>query len=260
LKKKIFLLGIKMAKNYARIIDFGKGINQQAASPLNPANPLSYCMFPTLNSQFIHGSTSSGLLYDTNNAACTNFMAERCTDSWDGFCDAYQALNVDTYWPNTASIDSEAFELAQYFIQNRPSVGDNLVRNTMYRRFLQLPQECPSVQPFDPNVAASPNVTIFQNLVASSSQLHHLEDVDNDPWISKMVENPRVCFDVLARIYLGVQRKEPAASKIPGTLFAQFLERNAGLFQRFLEVALPRLQSFQEGNVAPKCQCGRPCV
>ena len=250
-----------MAKNYARIIDFGKGMNDQAKSPLNPANPLSYCMFPTLNSQFIHGSSSSGLLYDTNNAACTNFMAERCENSWDGFCDAYQMINVDTYWPNTASIDSEAFDLAQFFLQSRPSVGDNLVRNTMYRRFIVLPEECPSVQPFDPTVAASPNVTIYQNLVTSSSQLHNLEDVDNDPWISKMVENPKVCFDVIARIYLGMQRKEPSTSKIPGTLFAQFLERNAPLIQRFLNVAMPRLQSFQPGNVTPKCQCGRgPCL
>jgi hypothetical protein len=169
-------------------------------------------------------------------------------------------INVDNYWPNTASIDSKAFDLAQYFIQNKPSVGDNLVRNTAYRRFIRLPDECPSVQPFDPNVAASPTVSIYQNLVASSSHLHHLDDVDNDPWIAKMVENPKVCFDVLARIYLGVQRKEAAASNIPGTHFHQFLQRNADLFERFLEVALPRLQSFQPGNIAPKCQCGRPCV
>lgn len=250
-----------MAKNYARIIDFGKGMNEQAKSPLNPANPLSYCMFPTLNSQFIHGSLSSGLLYDTNNAACTNFMAERCVDSWDGFCDAYQMLNVDSYWPNTASIDSQAFDLAQFFIQNRPSVGDNLVRNTMYRRFIVLPDECPSVQPFDPTVAASPPVTIYQNSVTSSSRLRNLDDVDNDPWVSKMVENPRVCFDVIARIYLGVVRQEPEAVKIPGTLFAKFLERNANLLEKFLDMAVPRLQSFQQGNVTPKCQCGRgPCL
>jgi hypothetical protein len=131
----------------------------------------------------------------------------------------------------------------------------------LYRRFILLPEECPSIQPFDPTVAASPPVTIYQNLVTSSSQLHNLEDVDNDPWISKMVENPRVCFDVIARIYLGVQRKEPAASKIPGTLFAQFLDRNANLIQRFLSTAMPRLPSFQAGNITPRCQCGRgPCL
>ena len=104
-------------------------------------------------------------------------------------------------------------------------------------------------------------MTIYQNLVTSSSVLHHLDDVDNDPWISKMVENPRVCFDVIARIYLGLERKEPATAKIPGTLFAQFLDRNADILKRFLHIALPRLQSFQQGNVTPKCQCGRgPCL
>jgi len=248
-----------MAKNYTKIIDFGKGINEQVRSPLNPANPLTYCMFPTLNSQFIHGSSSSGLLYDTNNAACTNFMADRCEKGWDGFCDAYQMINVDNYWPNTAAIDTQAFELAQYFIQNKPSVGDNLVRNAAYRRFIRLPNECPSVQPFDPTVASSPNITLYENNVTSSSILHPIEDPDNDPWVRRMTENPKVCFDVIARIYLGVLRNDPATIHLKGTGFYDFLQRNSDLIRRFLDMAVPRLASFQEGRFTPRCACNRVC-
>lgn len=248
-----------MAKNYAKIIDFGKAMNKQVESPLNPSNPLTYCMFPTLNSQFIHGSTSSGLLYDTNNASCTNFMAQRCEEQWDGFCDAYQMVNVDNYWPNTASIDSQAFELAQFFLQNRPSVGDNLVRNTVYRRFLQLPKEVPSTQPFDPTVASSPTIEIYNNTVTSSSVLKNLDNVDQDPYIQKMMDNPKVCFDVLSRIYLGYLRQEPATAAIHGTQFEAFLKRNEPLFSRFLDVALPVIPSFQPYRQDPYWQTGNYC-
>lgn len=239
-----------MAKNYPKIIDFGAAMNPQVESPLNPANPLTYCLFPTLNSQFIHGSSSSGLLYDTNNASCTNFMAERCKYQWDGFCDAYQQINVDTYWPNTASVDSQAFELAQFFLQNRASVGDSLVRNTVYRRFIV--PSCPiSYEPFDPTVASSPKVTIYSNSKISSSHLQNLENVDHDPLVTKMMENPKVCFDVMARIYLGWLRNEPQASQLRGTKFLAYLNQYNDLFQRFFTVALPRLPSFQWNKVAP---------
>lgn len=248
-----------MAKNYTKIIDFGKGLNPQVQSPLNPSNPLTYCLFPTLNSQFIHGSSSSGLLYDTNNANCTNFMAQRCAQEWDGFCDAYQMINVDTFWPNTASIDSKAFELAQFFLQNKPAVGDNLTRNTAYLRFLSLPFEYPSVQPFDPTVANSPPVTIFPNMVSTPSQLRLPEKIDQDPYIQKMVENPKVCFDILARIYLGVLRKEPSTESLRNTQFMVFLERHKQLLDRFIEVAVPRLASFQT-HTPPSTWYRTPCV
>lgn len=247
-----------MTRTYARFIDFGKGINDQVKSPLNPSNPLSYCLFPTLNSQFIHGSSSSGLLYDTNNANCTNFMAQRCEENWDGFCDAYQMVNVDTYWPNTAAIDSKAFELAQFFLSNTPSVGDNLLRNTVYLRFIRLPDENVSVQPFDPNVANSPTVNLFTNMVTTPSHLHNLDDVDNDSYTQKMLENPKVCFDVLARIYLGHLRREASTVHLTGTRLLEFLERNASLFQRFLDVASTRLASFQE-YVPPHTWHRTPC-
>ena len=66
-------------------------------------------MFPTLGSQFMHGSSTSNLLYGNYNQACETFMAEHCAQHWDGFCEAYQKMNIDSYWPNSGVIDAYAF-------------------------------------------------------------------------------------------------------------------------------------------------------
>jgi len=232
---------------------FNSKMNDQVCSALSPANPLSYCMFPTLNSQFIHGSSSSGLLYGTSNTNCSNFMSQRCAQGWDGFCEAFQMINVDTYYPNTATIDTTAFELAQFFLKNTPTIGDNLVRNSVYLRFIQLPRYVPHAQPFDPTVANSPPVVIFGNTVISSSVLQNLDTPETDPFVTKMLENPNVCFDVLARIYIGVLRKEPEASAIRGTRLDNFFRRNKKLFDEYFEVALPRVPSLQYDKHPTMC-------
>lgn len=232
---------------YTRFIDFGKGMNPQVDSPLSPANPLTYCMFPTVGSQFTHGSASSGLLYDTNNVNCMSFMAERCTNEWDGFCDAYVELNIDTYWPNVAVIDTTAFELAQFFLKKKNTVGENLLRNSCQRKFIAYPnQQRPDYQPFDYNTANSPTIAIYANNITEPSILKNLEDPDNDLLILKMMQNPQACFDVLARIYLGIQRKEKATERIDhDSLLARYLRSQHQILDSFLDIALPRVPSFQ---------------
>lgn len=231
---------------YTSFLEFGKGINDQVESPLNPANPLTYCMFPTVGSQFTHGSASSGLLYDTNNVNCMSFMAERCRSEWDGFCDGYVDLNVDTYWPNVAVIDTSAFELAQFFLKKKNTVGENLIRNTVQRRFISYPNQSPTYQPFDYNTANSPMIAVYANNVNSYSVLQNLDHPDSDLHVLKMMQYPQACFDVLARIYLGVIRREPQASKItPNTTLGRFLHLQQELLDSFLAIALPRVQSFQ---------------
>ena len=232
---------------YTRFIDFGKGMNPQVQSPLSPANPLTYCMFPTVGSQFTHGSPSSGLLYDTNNVNCMSFMAERCQNEWDGFCDAYIELNIDTYWPNVAVIDTTAFELAQFFLKKNNTVGENLLRNAAQRRFIVYPdQQKPDFQPFDYNTANSPTIAIYPNNITGPSILKNLVDPDNDLLILKMMQNPQACFDVLARIYLGIRRKERSTQHIrPESLLARYLQGQHQIIDAFLEIALPRVPSFQ---------------
>lgn len=238
---------------YTRIIDFGKGMNDQVCSPLNPSNPLNYCIFPTLSSQFTHGSASSGLLYDTNNINCMSFMSERCKDEWDGFCSGYQELNVDTYWPNAAVIDTAAFELAQFFIKKKNTVGENVLRNACQRRFISYPGVQPSLQPFDFNTANSPPIAIYPNLITTSSVLQNLENPDHDQHVLLMLQNPSVCFDVLARIYLGWLRKETSTRYLKNSLLEKYFKSENAIFDAFLEIALPRLQSFQPNREYLKC-------
>lgn len=251
-----------MVANYTKIIDFGKGMNDQVCSPLSPANPLSYCMFPTLNSQFIHGSSSSNLLYGTNNASCVSFMAERCANEWDGFCEAYQAINTDTYWPNDAMIDPTAYSVAQNFLRNKATIGENTIRNAGYLRFIRLPDYSPPAQPFDPTVANSPPVVIHNGPVCCSSVLIPADgaSIEHDPLIQKMLDFPMVSFDVLARIYLGILRNEPESAGYRVAKLSRFFENNDKVFREFFPVALPRIPSFQYHRHEAICGgCSRSC-
>ena len=52
-------------RNYTKYIDFGKDVNNQVKSPFNASNPLTYCMFSTLGTQFMHGSSTSNYYMET---------------------------------------------------------------------------------------------------------------------------------------------------------------------------------------------------
>ena len=237
-----------MSARYTPFIQFGQAYNKNIKNPLSSANPLTYCMYPTLNSQFFHGSASGGLLYGNQNSACFAFMADRCEKSWDGFCEAYARQNRDTYWPNLGSVDTEAYENAKRFLRIRTSVGDDLIRNSVYRRFIRVPNQVVTREPFDPTVANSPSVTLYDNYVDGYSQVVGLDGgVDEDPHVRLMLQHPSLCFDVLGRIALAVRRGEPGIN-IGGSRLEEFLNKNPRLLDEYLEQAVALVPSFQAQN------------
>jgi len=235
-----------MQSHYSTFSNFGKAINTQT-KPTDSSNPLNYCIFPTLSSQFIHGSASSGLLYDNNNTYCMNFMTEYCEKNWDGYCNAFEAINVDSYYPNTAVIDTTAFQLAQFFLKNNhPSLGDMLLRNVIQRKYIDYPGIEKDVVQFDSNTANSPFITIYSNYTLRPSQLKNLETIPSCPLIQKMLMNPKPCFDVIARLYLGLLRREPLTSYLYQNLLLQdFFKKNQEVLQQFLMLAKTKIPSFQ---------------
>lgn len=235
-----------MNQNYQTFYEFGKEINEQVESPFNASNPLTYCLTPTLGSQFMHGSTSSRLLYDTNNHACSSYMSQKCAEKWDGFCEAYQLLNVDTYWPNDAPIDARAFTFAQGFLRNnRPTVGQVLVRNSVNIRFLEYPKLFYSQEPFDPNVANSPLIKRYSNYNTGPSIIKPINNIDKNEHILLMLKNPKVCFDVLARLYLGFARGEKNTRNFHNTILHEYFVENKTMFENFLQQALGNVASYQ---------------
>jgi hypothetical protein len=231
---------------YSKIIDFGSQINNQSNSPFNAANPITYCMFPTLGSQFMHGSSTSNLLYGNYNQACETFMAEHCAQNWDGFCDAYQKMNIDSYWPNSGVVDAYAFKFAQAFLKNNsPTVGQNLVRNAMNMKFLDYPYAKYSIAPFDPNTANSPNIKYYSNIDPGPSIIKHIKDIDANEDIKRMLDNATPCFDVIARLYLGFLRKEAHTDAYSKTILEQFFIQNKCILDNYLKQAIDILGSYR---------------
>lgn len=241
---------------YATFYNFGKNVNGNVEKDWNSVNPLSYCMFPTVNSQFIHGSTAGNLLYTPQCQNCQNFMAERCAKDYDGYCRAYKTINTDTYWPNLASIDSKSQTFANNILGRTSTVGENMLRNACERRFLQFPIQ-PTLQPFDPNVANSPWIKIYGTYTLHAARLQNLdnaEKVNKDELVQEMIENPKVCFDILGRIYQGWIQHDPALH-IQNTKLEKYLQENGHVFEQYLRQAVHNVPSLQSWK--PNIDCHR---
>lgn len=241
--------------SYPKFIDFGKGINKNVDNPTNASNPLTYCMFPTLNAQFVHGSTSTGYLYAPYSPSCQAFMKDYCSKNFDGFCEAYNVLNVDRYWPNSVGKDVQAQSYANSFQGYYPTVGENMIRNVVHNYFIYFPNAVKTVDQFDPNVANSPMITFDNSYVNESSFVVNLDDpkkIDRDEKVQLMLQHSRPCFDVLARIYLGILRKEPKIN-IKGSNLEKFFISNSEIFFKFVNQAVTTLTSFQQGITDPVC-------
>lgn len=242
---------------YTKYIQFGKGLNQAGKNPYNAANPLTYCMFPTLNSQFVHGSSSGGILYGNQNTNCMNYMAERCSQNWDGFCSAYMDMNVDTYWPNTGCIDAQAYENAKQFLSIKTTIGQDLLRNSCYRKFIWVPDLAATKEPFDYTVANSPIITIWDNYVPGYSQLQNLNDpqkIQQDPLIHKMIAFPTITLDVLGRIFMGYLHKDKNVY-IKDTCLEEFFKCNHSLLTTYIQQAKQFVPSFNQQNKIYLSQC-----
>ena len=241
---------VSINDNYTRYLQFGSAMNDQVKSPFNAANPLTYCLFPSLGSQFQHGSSTSNLLKTTYNPNCEYFMAERCSKEWDGFCEAYRKINLDTYWPNVGVIDALAYNNAQVYLKNnRPTVGEVLVRNAVNIKLLDFPYQQETKTQFDPNTANSPDITIYPNYTMSPSFLKKITNVESDPHVTLMLDNPTPCFDVLSRIYLGILRNEPNAQPYVGSRVQKYFSEHESLFVGFLRQAISLVPSY---TITPK--------
>jgi len=232
---------------YSKFGQFGERMNSQIENDTNAANPLTYCLFPSLNSQFFHGSSSSNQLYSNMNTSCTNFMAQRCSLLWDDYCEAYYQINTDNYWPNMAVIDQIAYQNANQFFGIRPTMGQNLLRNTCYYKYINTDDLKYTVEPFDPTVANSPLIKVFNEYVSRYSKIQHLSDpslIQKDTLVPKMLENFNICIDVIGRIYLAYLQREPNVN-LKGTLFESFFKEKKVLLDLYLQQAISQVPSFQ---------------
>ena len=213
--------------SYATFIDLG--MKRKTENPPADVNsPLTYCVLPTANTYFLHGFNR--LIAQPSSPACQEFMADYCSSDgtlWDGFCQAYQSVNRDRYWPNSVNSSTVLQGVLHRYLGFEPTTGDMLVHNAATNRFLDIPNETCTFQPFDRNVADSLMYKTCQSTQYSivRAGLKNLDrDADRDALVNKMIDDPKPVIDVLLRIYLGWKRKE---IDITGTRLERFLKEKS---------------------------------
>lgn len=224
---------------YSVLSELGKSVNYHSSQ----TDPLTYCLYPNYNSQWIHGSTSVNLLSTPYCTPCQNLMADRCSNSWDEACQIYVDNNCDTSWPNTASIDSISQKQGQNFIKFTPNTGDNLIRNSIERYFFDYPNVNKKMSQFDPNVSNSPHYVMYSSnsLSPKWSLKTNLMLHDDHPHVKLMLQNPQACFDLLARFHY-IQKTQPRMfsstlhTNKTSSLFQQFLKENDKIFSAYNRV------------------------
>lgn len=218
---------------YSTISNLGKSVQYHT----DHGDPLTYCLQSDYNSEWMHGSTVSNLLSSSHCEPCQLYMSERCAEKWDGACAAYYQKNQDTFWPNLGAVDLQSQKRANNFLKYTPTTGENMIRNTIEKRFFLYPSTSTVKAPFDPNMASSPLYTRFHvDNMNPQWTLHPLSIGtihDNDHYTNLMLDNSKVCFDLIARFHKIFAQQPTLMSKIsgtqPNTRLQQFFKENEAL-------------------------------
>ena len=220
---------------YAKSINFGKAINQNINVDADPQNPLTSCIFPSAGNHFLHGSTTAK--YRPYCSECENYMADRCagvfnaSEAWDDKCALYTNVNTDTIWPNQAAFNQTAAIIKPQFRGPR-TVGEQLLRNTLERRFLLYPNCATRIVQFDPN---TPNSPYYREPCGTCMDPRvrniNAATIDNDPVMNAALDNYTACTDVFAVIWSAWKNNKLS---IKGTKLEKNLEVNSALYNDIL--------------------------
>ena len=217
--------------NYAKNINFGKSINQNINRDDDPQNPLTTCIFDSLGTNFLHGPTVNR--YKPYCSECANFMADRCSgtynqnEAWDNKCNLYMAVNTDTVWPNTGAVNQVAATILPKWRKPR-TVGEQLLRNSLERRFIVYPDTHFRVRQFDPNIANSPYYREPYNSCTDWNVRYiNSSTIDKDPVMNAALDNFSACVDVFAIIWHAWKNNKLS---IRGTRLEQNLKQNSALY------------------------------
>jgi len=223
---------------YSTISNLGKAVDYHTEQ----ADPLTYCLYPNYNSQWIHGSTTTNLLNSPQCTECQLYMSERCAMNWDEACDVYYRNNQDTFWPNLGAVDLNSQKRANHFLSYTPTTGENMIRNTIEKRFFVYPGAAVSMTPFDPNMASSPFITKIQPDTMNPKWFFHPLVVgtvhDQDHYTNLMLDNSKPCFDLIARFHKLYTEQPQMFTKLTGTTtkasrLETFLKENHNIFQAY---------------------------
>lgn len=215
-----------MSRNtYASIAKFGASNRPPCSGIVD--DPLTYCMTSTMDVKFQHGPT--GELYGPRSQKCQLYMAERCANKWDGFCEYFYRENSDAnVWPYQQAWPNTQQPLAwqnDFGLNPNLTTGEQLLQNAARLRFCEYPNCQKKSEPFDPMNPDSVQVSYYDTLNGCGQKCVPVcnkvnpATLDSDPVMKRMLENPRACASTLINICNSTKNQN---INIGGTQLGQF--------------------------------------
>jgi len=201
--------------SYSSISNFG----YNKILPVN--NPLSYSINKTMDQSFLHGSSAHNIVGQESKASQA-FLSAYCANNWDEFCE-FASQNTQISYPNNLSENPLDFVNP---IQR--TSGQQLIYNTAKKKYLKKMYNCQlKSEPFDPTVATSPLISYWvptnNNNVYKCIPEYAVDPktIDNDPVMSKIINDPLPYSDILINIY-NTMKKDGTLSQLEGTYIGNY--------------------------------------
>lgn len=184
---------------YATISKFSGDIRDE-----NPEHrALAMCLSDTLDRKFKYGGTvgaNSGP-YDPQ---CQSFMAQRCAEKWDGFCEYY----YQQYGPNGPSMNRNAWPSPvwrpweeKYGLNLNLTLGEQLLRDTAERKYCKMTNCSTTTQPLDPTNPNSVKVTSYTDYTGCTPVCTvNPATIDSDPVMNRILANPTAAAGTVINI------------------------------------------------------------
>jgi len=181
---------------YTRLKDFSylKGEDTTQRS-------LGMCLSDSLDRTFQYGG-EVGSNSGPQNAQCQSFMADKCANKWDGFCEYYYKQcgkdGPSRYQgPNTVwrpGVDK--------FGLNQPiSLGETLLKNTAERKYCEMKNCKSTMVPLNPMDPYSPKVKLYTSYEGCTPVCKvDSKTIDSDPVMDRLLRNPNVGAGTLINI------------------------------------------------------------
>ena len=207
-----------MKSNYTPIKKFGKNVQSN--------DPLTYCLVDTMDKNFYN---VIGDLYGPRSDRCQAYMAQKCADDWNGFCEYYVQEHQfkDQGWPiNVPAPNTEQNNVFGEAYNQNVSLGDQLLQNASARKYCDYVNCQKRCEPFDPTNPDSPQITFYDsNRVGQGCVPVCRVDpntIDNDPLMDRMLSKPTAVAPTLINICNTARRE---GTDLSGTKLGKFCER-----------------------------------
>ena len=193
--------------NYINLSSYGKNINNIYA------NPMLYCLNTETDNSFYVGGATRGL--KPGSKKCTLFLSDYCAKNWDSTC---ETLYNDKSKPFVLeNIDGSA--------NPKMTSGQKLLYETACKKYLsQLLTGEIKYEMFDVIVPESPKVSYWQrqnNKIVPEYEIKNPENINSDPVMNHILENPEMYMNILINIYNTMNRKG-TLKRLKGTNLGNF--------------------------------------